>query len=469
MKRLISLTLALLTSISAAFAKGDIDIHFSEGVDLMGVVFRLAGAKEFQCKNAPKYYESLDAYFASYKDHPITEYVRECRKHASICYDAVSAYGQHLVIGEDGKIAFDNREAKGSDTSFSRWPDDIAEEFLPKLEQFYKDTDFHTWYVSTEAFREKAIAAFRNCVDEIDFDWFDEYFYGNAIATEKAVVLSILIGPNNFGNSMALQDGGEFLCPVIGSCHEDEDGNPHYEDIAGIIVHEFCHHYCNPLDEKHWSLMKKGAAKAFKPMKTRLTESAYPSPGIMQNETFVRSSVIRYLLSHDPSADKDRLIVAEENLGFLLTRTEVDVLNEYEASRDQYKDMEAFMPRLGDAINAFTTAKYQKLLKEVSADLATYTCNIKDGSRKVPSGDFRIEITFSEPMEGDVSICYPDGDFDLPEVKDASWSDDMKTLRLDVVNEPGKDYGFRIEGSGFTTKSGRYAVGEKEIHYYCKR
>lgn len=468
MKKIITLLCVIMLGTSSAFANDGFEIKFNEGVELMGVVFRLAGMQEFQYNQAPTYMGCVDTYFSPYKDHPVTDYVRLCRKEAHVAYDAVAAYGQHLVISPDGTISLDHREVEGTDTSLDRWPKEMQENMLTQLNAFYKDSDFHTWYTSVADYQQKAIEQFTKQVEKIDFAWFDDYFYGNTRSTEKSIVLSVIIGPNNFGNSMRLKDGGEVICPTMGSCREDENGNPTYRGIAGIIVHEFCHHYCNPLNEKHFSSMSKGTKNAFMPMKDRLTASAYPSPQIMQNETFVRSSVIRYTMSHSNTSNIDVAIAEEQENGFLLTRTEVETLEAYEAARDKYKTMEDFMPILCQSIDAFTMAKYKQRLKEVSPDYATYKCNIKNGAKNIPAGEKRIELAFSKPMQGGVSLNMLENGTDFPPLKEVSWSDDMKTLYIDVNLESGMEYGFRVVGSGFLTQDGNILLADDNIAFKVK-
>lgn len=87
-----------------------------------------------------------------------------------------------------------------------------------------------------------------------------------------------------------------------------------------------------------------------------MRDMAYGTPMTMMKETFVRSCTIRYLLSHPgvSTVKKETLIKNEESKGFLMVRSLVDVLEGREQNKDKYSTMDAFMPEIIKAINAFT-------------------------------------------------------------------------------------------------------------------
>ena len=65
-------------------------------VELMTIVARLADFPEYQSSLVRAYTDSLDAWFAPYRDHPAVAYLRELRKQQGVSYNAVPIMGVYL-------------------------------------------------------------------------------------------------------------------------------------------------------------------------------------------------------------------------------------------------------------------------------------------------------------------------------------------------------------------------------------
>ena len=153
------------------FAQTLIAPHFDEGVDLVSAVFRLAGAKEYNKCLIEHYGESFDEYFAEYKNHSAVRYAQIYYNNFGIGYDAVASYGTHLIINDDGFISFNPNIDEKSDNSFNRWTDQQKRDFLIKLNDFYRESNFHQWYESTSETRTAAEQAFQSLYQSIDFHY----------------------------------------------------------------------------------------------------------------------------------------------------------------------------------------------------------------------------------------------------------------------------------------------------------
>ena len=321
--------------------------HFREGVELICLVFRLMGQTEFQY-SIPIVSESVDAFFASMKDHEALKIAKESR----VGYDAVTAFGLHLLISENGVISFNPVFLENTDTSLGRWPESLKGKMLTALNDFYEKSNFHEWYESVEPLRRQVIQSFKRH-NEIDYGWFDT-FYGPSENLTTQIVLSFLIGKHNHGLSVDLPDGGKLLSPVMGSIQQDKNGNPYYSSgILGTLIHEFSHPYCNPLIDKYWDSMAEKAELVYNQVDAQMISMAYGRPQTMICETLVRACTIRYLLTHGYD-NKEQLILNEESKGFLLMRCLVDVLEEREQHPTLYPTLDAFMPEVVKAINAYS-------------------------------------------------------------------------------------------------------------------
>lgn len=266
------------------------------------------------------------------------------------------------------------------------------------------------------------------------------------------------------------ENGSNILNPVIGCCRIDDEDNINFNenDVLPIIIHEFCHHYCNPLNLQYWSLMSKTAQQVYQLKEDELNRAAYGSSIIMMNETFVRAAVIRYMKTHYPTINDVELIRNEEQNGFLLTQTVCNALKRYEQNRNQYNTMSDYMPTLSDAINHFSIRDYKKTQKEYAKHLASYKVNIQNGAKDIASGEFVLEITFSKPMANGISLGPSHSGCGFPEFKGYRWSDDQKTIYITFQLQSNKQYGFRVLGTLFHTLDGYTAKGDTDICFSTK-
>lgn len=464
----------LVTSYVAE-SKSTIFVDFNEGVELMALVWRLMGEDNVFIHNlVPNYTRSADQYFAPYKNHPVVDMARKHYKKNYINKGKVVDFGMHLVISSEGKITFNQQFKAKSDFVFELWPHSLRKKILPLLEDFYKQSNFHQWYVSTDTIREAAKRAFAPVIQKINTKWYNDFF---GVASEKThfqVVLSLLTSIKNFGLSSDLVNEEKMLFPVISSCFTNEDGLLYYNPSVffPIIVHEFCHPFCNPLIERNWHAMNKTAYKVYRLNKEKLEWQSYYNPISMVSETFVRSCVIRYLSEHEQKTKDTSLIKQEMLNGFLLTDNFVKALDTYEKQRDNYPSMKEFMPEIVKSVNSFDTEKF--LLDREAEKLfnATYTCNIQDGATDIPSGDFYLVITFSKPIDvesfelfwGD-SHCT--GEFPtLARGTDIiHWNESQTVCSFALDLKPHTKYSFAIYGDRYKTMDGHTAGDRSYINF----
>lgn len=466
--RLFLLILGFILTLST-FAQEPVKTHFDECLDLMSVVWKLTGSSEYNLCLAEQYSNEVDNTFGAFRAHPVVQLAQQYRSQSGISYDAVAAYGLHLTLNESNEIVFRDIYLEGSDDSFDRWSETQKKNFLKPLNDFYRESRFHDWYTKQQATYAQVESAFENINNLVDYSWFSDFF-GPQKGSEFHVILSLLVGPNNYGCSAKLKDGSNILNPVIGCCRIDDKGNIDFneEGVLPIIIHEFCHHYCNPLNLQYWSLMSKTAQEIFLFKKDELQRAAYGSALTMMNETFVRASVIRYMKTHYPTVNDIELIRNEEQKGFVLTQTVCDALKQYEQKRSQYTTMPDYMPVLAEAINNFNIKDYKKTQKEYAKHLASYKVNVKDGAKGIRSGEFVVEIAFSKPMVDGIALGGSQRDCGLPEFKGYRWSDDQKTIYITFLLKPNKTYGFRVLGTLFHTLDGYTAKGDTDICFSTK-
>ena len=113
----------------------------SETVELMSILARTAGNREYNMDMAGQYTKDTEAWFAPYKQHAAVTCFQSLRDQHSISYDAVMSMAIHLDI-DGGRIKFIGEQADLE----KRWKDIDIENFIDKLNAFYTDTRFHDFF-----------------------------------------------------------------------------------------------------------------------------------------------------------------------------------------------------------------------------------------------------------------------------------------------------------------------------------
>lgn len=343
-------TLVASESDTPPVAEGHItEPYFSETVELMGLLFRMAGANEYNQCQVGTVASSVDQYFASMKNHQAVTLAKQYRQYG-VSYDAVTGYANQLVFDEEGKIIFEPDYLEGSNTSFDRWNSQQKTDMLAALNDFYVASKFHDWFVSTKTEQEQAIASFKS-ICNLDYTWFDT-FYGKNDKLSSRIILSFMIGNSNNGISLKRKDGTLLLTPVLGSLSQN-NGSVRFNGDMNLIVHEFSHPYCNPLIEANWSSISSKAQEVYNRVSSKMQSQAYSNAMTMMCETLVRSSTIRYMISHNQQGLVNQTLAYEESNGFMMVRTLMKTLEKRELEADKYATLADFMPVLIEAINNF--------------------------------------------------------------------------------------------------------------------
>lgn len=329
--------------------------YFSETVELMGLLWRLAGAEEFNQCQVSSVANSADAYFASFKNHRAVELAKQYRQ-SGISHDAVTGYAHQLIFNKNGEMVFDSDYIEGSNSSFDRrWSTQRKNDMLAAVNDFYKESKFHDWFLSTLPEQQQAIASFKS-VCNLDYTWFDS-FYGNTDKISSRIILNFMSG-GGFGNSLKRKDGTLLVTPVIGSLRQ-ENGVVRYANDVHHLVHEFSHPFCNPLIDANWSTISSKAEDVFSKVVDVMASQAYINARSMMCETLVRSSVIRYMISHNNQGLANQRLAVEESNGFIMLRTLVKALEKREKEADKYPTLADFMPEIIKAINEFDPDKVE--------------------------------------------------------------------------------------------------------------
>ena len=411
-----------------------------ERTELLGIVFRLAGANEYQCIHFKKYDDLINEHFKKFRNHAAVKTAKMLRRRG-IGYDAVVAFAIHLDIENGHAFLPGEHSDKTLDILTKRWSAPLQRMFIKPLDDFYVESRFHEFFESNREMYEKSEQNIRAISDKIDYPWFGK-FYGNDNLENFRLVLCLTSETNGYGPTCRYKDGREEFYAILGDSGPDVKNN--VEAFIPFLVHEFNHSYCNPLIDKHIDELKPAADRLFQLVEKKMTEQAYSLSTIMLYEYLVRACEIQYLQQHDKQAEAKQRIELYKNLGFVWLEELVDAINRYEKERETYPTLESFMPQIVKLQNEITDEHIAKL-KKIEENRPKIVSTIPaTGQKNVDPSTTEISVTFDRKMRTGMAWCSPDGNATFPKPTDetsAKWSEDGKTCTLHHIRlEPGKTY-----------------------------
>jgi hypothetical protein len=315
-------------------------------VELMSVIFHLAGNPEYnKCRSKP-YMKNLNEHFAGYRNHPVVKMAKELRKARWICYDAVMSIAVHIEDVNSCReiVPFEPRP----ETLDGRWRIDEAREFISYCREFVKESDFNAFLAENKSQYDTATARLQQLIDKrVNLTWFDEFF-GPRDDVDFNLIISILNGPGNYGCRVKL-DGRTKMYSIIGAWRVDwlGFGYPTFSPgVVSTIVHEFSHSYCNPLVDECMKDFESFGEKYFPRVEKQMKGQAYGNWQTMMRESLVRACEVRYAMANDGKERAEQIANYNISRGFHWTKELSELLGQYDKQRDKHQTLDAFMPEI---------------------------------------------------------------------------------------------------------------------------
>lgn len=440
----------------------DLIVRVDPRVELLSIVFRLAGNPEYNMDNSNSpYAAAVEEHFGTFRDHPAVQLARQLRRERGISYDAVMNFAIHLesAIDPAPRTPLDPRPPLLE----PRWTIEDAEKFIAALRQFVRDTDFKAFIESQHGRYEKSAARLAAIVHKRDFvGWFDRFF-GARPRGSFQVVVGMLEGGGNYGVHMRRQDGREEISPVLGIYQWDADGLPAIGDeILDTIVHEFAHTYTNTYVDKFAGQLDAAGNVLFERNAEAMKRQAYASGRTVLYESMVRACVVCYMRSEvGPQAGRKQAAY-EMTRGFKWTPGLADLFREFSRERGKYRTFDDFMPRIVAFFDR-TARNYDELLASFPAVKSTLPAS---GAVDVDPKTAAIVITFDRPM-ADGSWSIVGGGPELPKFGKPSYNASRTVLTVPVTLEAGKRYRFGLNGGRFFSfmSEGGYPLEPVEVTF----
>jgi hypothetical protein len=342
--------LILPTAVVAQTADG-LSVRTDPRIELVAVVFRLAGSPEYNMGRVPAYVQAIDSHFAAHREHPAVIEARRLRDQRGIGFDAVMSFAIHIDDAETPQL---RRAVKSPDESLERrWSPAEAERFATLLAAFVRDTRSAEFMASQRATLDTARTRMERVVRaSIDIDAIQKFF-GRAPAGPFIMVPLVANAGGNFG--VRYRDGArEEVFAVIGTS-ADNGGWPAFDTrFVPTMVHEFSHSFVNPAVEPMTARFRAAGEALYRQVEEQMRAQAYGDWTIMVNESIVRASVARYMLAHGGEEAARQQVRADRARGFYWMDELFALFAEYDGNRAQYPTLEAFLPRVADFFEKLT-------------------------------------------------------------------------------------------------------------------
>lgn len=398
--------IASLATVTNAAEPPQVRVCVDSRVELVSIIFRLAGHPEYNQGRVQSYTDDVEAHFSKYREHETVRFARSLRSLRGIGYDACMSMAVHLSDGRalEARFPFDPRP----ESLEQRWTAEDAKRFVEAAAAFAQETDFAAFYDKHQSLYDQTAARMNAVLAEhAQLEWFDAFF-GTPPGASFIVALGMLNGGQCYGPHAVLPDGSKELWCVLGVWQTDAQGAPSFDQsMVSTIAHEFCHSYCNPLIDKHESALRAAGERIYSQVEDAMRSQAYGNWKTMMYESLVRASVVRYARATEGEAAERKHIEYEKSRHFLWTGELADLLGEYEQQRDQYPTLDAYFPKLVGFFDGYAAGFAADAPERTPADAdAPHIARMspENGATGASPKTKQIRITFDRKMSGGMSV-----------------------------------------------------------------
>ncbi len=445
MKKFLLTALSALTVFTASAQSGAVleKPVVDRRVELLSIVFRLAGRPEYSDTDIKIYTDRIERHFGAYKDHELIRFARTL----PLGYDAPMLLAVHLN---------DRLELIADAPDDARWDRKRVEKFLPLLRQFAAESDFDRFFAENADFYAVAVERFQPVYEALNQDWYHT-FYGQEPNETFRIVLAMGNGGMSYGSHRDAPDGTRDVYSIPGVWKFDEEGMPVYpvEEFFPIIIHEFNHSFINPLIYNNLQAFRASGKKLFSAVKGQMTRQAYSSWTTMMHEALVRAAVIKYWKDHDVAQQAiDQTTEYDKSLGFFWIEALVAELDNYDRQREVYPTLESYMPRIIELYRDRTDEWIEKFQEtERLRPQVVSIAEFENGALEVDPALKTITIHFDRPLSGQGYSIY-NGPNTFPKTEKVFYANENRSVVMQVALEPDTEYGFILKGTRFRSVEG---------------
>lgn len=435
-------------------------------VEVMSLVFRLAGHPEYSMARVPSYTNALDAHFETFKNHPVVVRARELRKTRGISFNAPMSLAVHVTNPPElaERVPLDPLPP-GVDP---RWTPGEARAFLADLRSFVREARVMEFLARHAALHRAATERLSGLVHDAQVVEWLEGTFGRRENGEFVLVAGLLNGGGSYGvlargvppegAPAAAESRVDEFYSILGTGAVDENGLPSYPPrAAATVVHEFCHSFINPVVDAHAGDLESATDRLYPLVEARMRGQGYGVPKVMMYESLVRAFTERYLSTHAGAEAARREASLDRGNGFPWVAPLADRLVEYERDRKRYPTFDAFVPRVvaffddygriaADDLRALDAEQRTRAEAVSARGPKVVSMSPADGAADVDAtAVMQIAVTFDRPMRPGNFALFPVPQAALPAVKGPPRFDPTgRTVTLACELKPGVTYGLQF-------------------------
>lgn len=323
-------------------------------VELMTIVFRLAGAPEYSHAEVTSYARDVDAHFSRFKNHPAVVRAKALRESHGISFGDPMALALQLTAPPE---LAERVPLEPFPHPHTRWTPAEARAFVSDLRGFARDSNLAAFLSAHEPLHKTAIERANAMVRETGVaSWFTGFF--RRPQGSYVIVVNVLFGSGSFGglrtpSTVPAATPGTKVTPsvddfyvVLGTRDVDGAGLPAYPpSCASVVAHEFAHTFVSPIVTANLSKLMPAAERIYPLVRSQMELQAYGPGETILHESIVRACSVRFAAGRGTEAGR-RQAAFEHERGFRAVPMLADLLAEYERDRASYPTLESFAPRL---------------------------------------------------------------------------------------------------------------------------
>lgn len=474
MKKILFIFIAFVLSVPsfAQLSKARVD----EIIEMSGIVWNLAGADEYSQCGIESYNKDIKQYFKKFRKHELVKYCKQLRKERAIGYDAVYNASIILHLENDSIVLSEGYTAKHLAEKDERWTEEAFEQYVILLNQFFRDTNFMSFFNSQNALYDKVEDTVNDKVyGKINEKWFENMF--GCDFPKFNLYVSPILGPGNFGGDTRMPEDRKGIC--LGVLGTTKDNNIRISIYAfATAIHEIMHAFANPLVYENMDRFKKEDMETLWKCSDKIFWETAVGVHSLPFETLTRLFTCMYLA--DNGLDYKSQIGKEISVGFIWMNRCYDFMDNFRKNRNKYKYAGDYMPELAEYISYLASdietvkEEYRNMrpvIEEItpapgseldlSEDFVTFTIRFSEDMRK--SSSVRIIA------EKNLASANPEKYGLTAGSRMNKWSD-KRTFTITIPTALVKDYGikgFKFNYMFYVNEYG-FTMEEKEYKFIYK-
>jgi len=327
-----------------------ITIEADPRVELIGIVFRLAGNPEFNNGVLRPYAKVIERHFGDFDNHAAVKLAARLRYTRSMSCDGPISLAVHIDRDFHPRKTFEEWPW-GLDY---RWEKQETAEFVEKLQQFAAETKFDEFFKAQSEIYEKGIRSCEDLMAQLDTGTWLADFFGVKECGDLKLVLGFVNGFCSYGVRFTTEGTSEKYA-IVGMRPFDPANTVIFRPIQiGTTVHEFCHSFVNPVVDKYIDQMQPAGKRLFAAHGPAMRMMGYQKWESIMYETAVRACVASFVRHSFEPMYMDYYLKDEVKAGFIWTEDMGNFLKTYENNRDKYPTFESFFPEFVAFFNGYS-------------------------------------------------------------------------------------------------------------------